>query len=42
MRFGFAGGVLVVLVLAALVLGYSSLFAVYQTQQALVLSLIHI
>ena len=39
MRFGFAGGVLVVLILAALVLGYSSLFAVYQTQQALVVRL---
>ena len=39
MRFGFAGGVLVVLVLAALVLGYSSLFTVYQTQQALVVRL---
>ena len=36
---GFAGGVIVVLVLAALVLGYSSLFAVYQTQQALVVRL---
>ena len=39
MRSGFAGGVLVVLVLAALVVGYSSLFAVYQTQQALVVRL---
>jgi membrane protease subunit HflC len=39
MRFGFAGGVLVVLVLAALVVGYSSLFTVYQTQQALVVRL---
>jgi modulator of FtsH protease HflC len=39
MRFGFAGGVLVVLILAALVVGYSSLFAVYQTQQALVVRL---
>ena len=39
MRFGFAGGVLVVLIVAALVLGYSSLFAVYQTQQALVVRL---
>jgi modulator of FtsH protease HflC len=39
MRFGFVGGVLVVLILAALVVGYSSLFAVYQTQQALVVRL---
>ena len=39
MRFGFLGGVLVVLILAALVVGYSSLFTVYQTQQALVVRL---
>ena len=39
MRFGFVGGVLVVVILAALVLAYSSLFAVYQTQQALVVRL---
>jgi modulator of FtsH protease HflC len=39
MRFGFVGGVLVVLVLAALVVGYSSVFTVYQTQQALVVRL---
>jgi len=39
MRFGFVGGVLVVLILAALVVGYSSLFTVYQTQQALVVRL---
>jgi modulator of FtsH protease HflC len=39
MRFGVAGGVVLVLVLAALILGYSSLFTVYQTQQALVVRL---
>jgi membrane protease subunit HflC len=39
MRFGFVGGVLAVLVVAALIVGYSSLFTVYQTQQALVLRL---
>jgi membrane protease subunit HflC len=32
-------GVLIVLALAALVIGYSSLYAVYQTQQALVVRL---
>src|SRR6185312_706865 len=35
MRLGVAGGVAIVLAIAALVLGYSSLFTVYQTQQAL-------
>ena len=39
MRFGIAGGVALILVLVALVLGYSSLFTVYQTQQALVVRL---
>ena len=39
MRIGIAGGVVLVLVLAAMVLGYSSLFTVYQTQQALVVRL---
>lgn len=39
MRFGIAGGVVLVLVLVALVLGYSSLFTVYQTQQAIVVRL---
>jgi membrane protease subunit HflC len=39
MRLSFLGGVLVVLVAAALIVGYSSLFTVYQTQQALVLRL---
>lgn len=39
MRFGITGGVLIVLALAALVVGYSSLYAVYQTQQALVVRL---
>ena len=39
MRFGIAGGVALVLALAAVILGYSSLFTVYQTQQALVVRL---
>ena len=39
MRVGIAGGIVLVLVLAAMVLGYSSLFTVYQTQQALVVRL---
>ena len=39
MRLGFVGGVLLVLILAALLLGYSSLFTVYQTQQAIVVRL---
>jgi membrane protease subunit HflC len=39
MKLGFFGGVLLVVVLAALVVGYSSLFTVYQTQQALVVRL---
>src|ERR1700716_3685986 len=39
MRVGIAGGVALVLVLAAMVLGYSSMFTVYQTQQALVVRL---
>ena len=37
MRLGIAGGVAAVLVIAALVIGYASLFSVYQTRQALVL-----
>ncbi len=39
MRFGLAGGVLAVLALVALVLGYSSMFTVYQARQALVVRL---
>ena len=39
MRLNFIGGVAVVLLVAALIIGYSSLFTVYQTQQALVLRL---
>jgi membrane protease subunit HflC len=39
MKLNFIGGVIALLVLAALVLGYSSLFTIYQTQQALVLRL---
>ena len=39
MKINFIGGVIVVLAVAALILGYSSLFTIYQTQQALVLRL---
>ncbi|AXK83613.1 protease modulator HflC [Pseudolabrys taiwanensis] len=39
MRTNFIGGVVAVLVVVALIVGYSSLFAVYQTQQALVVRL---
>jgi membrane protease subunit HflC len=39
MRLGIAGGVVLVLLIAAIILGYSSLFVVYQTQQALVVRL---
>lgn len=39
MRNNFIGGVAAVLIVAALIVGYSSLFTVYQTQQALVLRL---
>jgi membrane protease subunit HflC len=39
MRFGITGGLLIVIALAALVVGYSSLYAVYQTQQVLVVRL---
>src|SRR5690242_16658486 len=39
MRLGIAGGVVLVLLLVAVVLGYSSMFTVYQTQQALVVRL---
>ena len=39
MRLGIAGGIVLVLALAAVILGYSSLFTVYQTQQALVVRL---
>src|SRR6187431_1760899 len=39
MRVGIAGGIVLVLVLAAIVLGYSSLFTVYQTRLALVVRL---
>jgi membrane protease subunit HflC len=39
MRFGLVGGVAAVLLIAALILGYSSLFTVYQTHQALVVRL---
>jgi membrane protease subunit HflC len=39
MKLGFASGVALVLVLAALIVGYSSFFTVYQTQQALVVRL---
>ncbi|HVZ54798.1 MAG TPA: protease modulator HflC [Pseudolabrys sp.] len=39
MRLNFVGGLLVVLAVAALIIGYSSLFTVSQTQQALVIRL---
>jgi membrane protease subunit HflC len=39
MKLGIVGGIVLVLVLAGIVLGYSSLFTVYQTQQALVVRL---
>jgi modulator of FtsH protease HflC len=39
MRLGFAGGVLAVLVIAAAIVGYGSLFTVYQTRQAIVVRL---
>jgi modulator of FtsH protease HflC len=39
MRLGFAGGVLAVLVIVALIVGYGSLFTVYQTRQAIVVRL---
>ena len=39
MRLNFIGGIIAVFVVAALIIGYSSLFTVYQTQQALVLRL---
>jgi len=39
MRIGIAGGVAIVLAIAALVLGYSSMFTVYETQQALLVRL---
>ncbi|RDV05033.1 protease modulator HflC [Undibacter mobilis] len=39
MRLNFIGGVAVVILAAVLILGYSSLFSVYQTQQALVVRL---
>jgi len=39
MKLGVAGGIVLVLALIALVVGYSALFTVYQTQQALVVRL---
>ena len=39
MRLNFIGGIAAVLIVAALIVGYSSLFTVYQTQQALVVRL---
>jgi modulator of FtsH protease HflC len=39
MRLGITGGVLVIAILVALILGYSAIFTVYQTQQALVVRL---
>jgi modulator of FtsH protease HflC len=39
MRLGFVGGLVLVLLVAAAIIGYSSFFTVYQTQQALVVRL---
>jgi membrane protease subunit HflC len=39
MKLNFIGGVIAVLAIAGLMIGYSSLFTIYQTQQALVLRL---
>ena len=39
MRLGFTGGLVLVLIVAAVIVGYSSFFTVYQTQQALVVRL---
>ena len=39
MKLGLAGGAIAVLLLIAAIVGYSSLFTVYQTQQALVVRL---
>ena len=39
MKLNFIGGVAAVIIVAALIVGYSSLFTVYQTQQALVVRL---
>jgi membrane protease subunit HflC len=39
MRLGLAGGIVAVIALAAVILGYSAVFTVYQTQQALVVRL---
>ena len=39
MKLGIAGGVVAVVIIAAIMLGYASLFTVYQTQQALVVRL---
>jgi modulator of FtsH protease HflC len=39
MRFGFAGGIIVVLIVILAILGYGSLFTVHQTKQAIVVRL---
>src|SRR5215207_5126734 len=39
MRYGFGGGLALVILLAALIVGYSTFYAVYQTQQALIVRL---
>jgi membrane protease subunit HflC len=39
MRLGFAGGVIIVLAVILMILGYGSLFTVYQTKQAIVVRL---
>ena len=37
MRLGIAGGVVLVIIIAAAIIGYSAMFSVYETRQALVL-----
>jgi membrane protease subunit HflC len=39
MRFGTVGGVLLVIAIAAVIIGYSAFYSVYQTQQALIVRL---
>ena len=39
MRLGFTGGVLAVILVVLVIIGYGSLFTVYQTRQALVVRL---
>ena len=39
MRFGTAGGILLIIAIAAVIIGYSAFYTVYQTQQALIVRL---